>query len=166
MNTMYHIILAPLLVHKAALNPFGPVQRTPPERNPKPVSSSLASTTSNVDEMASVRGRQVLILGAWGCGVMGHKPSDMVELWCEALDGLYCKDNEYSILLEGLGFDIESEGLGRGGVAWDEIHFAVPAYKSKDAQNVKKFKAQLEEFCGAKEGQWQKLNLHDTDDHH
>ena len=63
---------------------------------------------------AAERGYRNLVLGAWGCGAFGNKPSDVAQCFREA---------------------IIDEGLG---VFFDEICFAI--YGSENGENITEFR--------------------------
>jgi hypothetical protein len=90
----------------------------------------------------------VLILGAWGCGAFGNDPRNMANLFIKALDTVFFS-GQYDKLLAWLASGAENEASPMRAF-YREVHFAVPAFRQADEDNVKSFRRGLEEFVSAK----------------
>eukprot|EP00929_Paragymnodinium_shiwhaense_P052834 TRINITY_DN26459_c0_g1_i2.p1 TRINITY_DN26459_c0_g1~~TRINITY_DN26459_c0_g1_i2.p1 ORF type:complete len:364 (+),score=43.52 TRINITY_DN26459_c0_g1_i2:116-1207(+) len=83
----------------------------------------------------------VLILGAWGCGAFSNEPMEMSGCFMEVIHDSYTK----------AGSDIHKalSALEAGGIRYDEIHFAVPAFRPADEANVVEFQRGLQQLASA-----------------
>jgi len=62
----------------------GAVKKNEPEKEPQ-IRPAMAARIAMVLAVAAHRGYEHLVLGAWGCGVFRNDPSEIAELFAEAL---------------------------------------------------------------------------------
>lgn len=90
----------------------------------------------------------VLVLVAWGCGAFGNDPRNMADLFIKALDTVFFS-GRYDKLLAWLASGAENEAYPTPAF-YSEVHFAVPAFRQADEDNVINFRRALEEFVSTK----------------
>jgi len=91
----------------------------------------------------------VLVLGAWGCGAFGNDPEHMAARFMRAVDAVFFS-GDYDKLLAWLASDAGNTASQRPAF-YREIHFAVPAFREADEENVKSFRRGLGDFVLKKE---------------